>query len=144
MAAHVVPTLGVSRDSAMVDFVVRGTPRSQRSKHTKELWQEQVQRAVPKLPKLLTGPLRVRIDFFFARATDVDTDNIIKPIQDALKDVVYEDDETVVDVCARSINLQDLPMMVAVPLALLTELAEPPSDFVYIRVGAAQDRLTFS
>ena len=128
----------------MVDFVVRGTPISQRSKHTKKLWQQQVQKAVPDLPKLLTGPLRVRIDFFFDGATVVDTDNIIKPIQDALKDVVYADDKIVVDVCARSINLQDLPMMVAVPSALLAALARPSSDFVFIRVGSAQDRLVFS
>ena len=127
----------------MVDFVVRGTPISQRSKHTKKLWQQQVQKAVPDLPKLLTGPLRVRIDFFFAAAPDADTDNIIKPIQDALKKVVYEDDKIVVDVCARSINLQDLPMMVAVPSVLLAALSEPSSDFVFIQVGAAQDRLAF-
>lgn len=128
----------------MVDFVVRGTPKSQNSKHTKKLWQQQVQNAVPALPKLLTGPLRVRIDFFFAGATDVDTDNIIKPIQDALKNVVYKDDKIVVDVCARSINLEDLPMLVAVPSTLLSALAEPSSDFVFIQVGAAQHRLTFT
>ena len=128
----------------MVDFVVRGTPISQRSKHTKKLWQQQVQKAVPDLPKLLTGSLRVRIDFFFAAAPDADTDNIIKPIQDALKKVVYEDDKIVVDVCARSINLQDLPMMVAVPSVLLAALSEPSSDFVFIQVGAAQDRLAFT
>ncbi len=128
----------------MVDFVVRGTPISQRSTNAKKRWQQQVHDAAPDLPKLLTGPLRVRIDFFFAGATDVDTDNIIKPIQDALEDAVYRDDKTVVDVCARSINLQDLPMMVAVPSVLLAALSEPPSDFVFIRVGAAQHRLAFT
>ena len=143
MAAHVAPILGASRE-AMVDFVVRGTPRSQRSSNSKKRWQQHVENAVPDLPKLLTGPLRVRIDFFFDGATDVDTDNIIKPIQDALNNIVYKDDETVVDVCARKINLQDLPVLVAVPSVLLAALAEPSRDFVFIQVGAAQDRLAFS
>ena len=128
----------------MVDFVVRGTPISQRSTNAKKRWQQQVREAVPDLPKLLTGPLRVRIDFFFDVVAVVDTDNIIKPIQDALKNFVYEDDKTVVDVCARSINLQDLPMMVAVPSVLLSALAEPSTDFVFIQVGAAQRRLAFT
>ena len=36
----------------------------------------------------LHGPLRLRIDFFFDGMTNLDTDNIIKPIQDALEDVL--------------------------------------------------------
>ena len=84
----------------MIDFVVQGTPRSQQAKNKKG-WIERVQRAVPSTADLLEGPLRVRIDFFFRGSTDLDTDNIIKPIQDALKEILYDDDETVVDVCAR-------------------------------------------
>ncbi len=107
-------------------------------------WQGQVKEAVPYLPKLLTGPLKLRIDFFFDGATDLDTDNIIKPIQDALNDVVYKDDETVVDVCARKIDLQHLPTLVAVPSSLLEALAEQTCDFVFVQVGGSQDRLAFS
>ena len=127
----------------MVEFVVWGTPRSHQAKN-KRLWQERVKESVPCLPKLLTGPLRLRIDFFFDGATDLDTDNIIKPIQDALNDVVYKDDEIVVDVCARKIDLRHLPSLVAVPLALLLALAEPTRDFVFVQVGASPDRLAFS
>ena len=127
----------------MVEFVVWGTPRSQQAKRT-GLWQEQVKKAVPCPPKLLTGLLRLRIDFFFDGATDLDTDNIIKPIQDALIDVVYEDDNIVVDVCARKIDLQHLPTLVAVPKKLLEALAEQTRDFVFVQVGASQDRLAFS
>ena len=127
----------------MVEFVVWGIPRSQQAKH-KGLWQGRVQQAVPFLPKLLTGPLRLRIDFFFDGATNLDTDNIIKPIQDALNDIVYKDDETVVDVCARKIDLQHLPTLVAVPSALLAALAKQAGDFVFVQVGAAPHRLVFT
>lgn len=107
----------------MVEFVVWGTPRSQQAKHRGQ-WQTRVQKAAPLPPKLLTGPLKLRIDFFFEGATNLDTDNIIKPIQDSLNDVVYQDDETVVDVCARKIDRQHLPTLVAVPSVLLTALGD--------------------
>ena len=127
----------------MVEFIVPGTPRSQQAK-SKGRWQEKVKEAVPCQPKLLTGPLRLRIDFFFDGATDLDTDNIIKPIQDALNDIVYKDDETVVDVCARKIDLQRLPALVAPPQRLLEALAEQDRDFVFVQIGAPQDQLAFS
>ena len=64
--------------------------------------------------------------------------------QDALEDIVYGDDEMVVDVCARKIDLQRLPSLAAVSSTLLGALAEPSGDFVYIRVAAAQRRLEFA
>ena len=127
----------------MVEFVVWGTPRSQQAKR-KKLWKEKVQRAAPSLPKMLTGPLRLRIAFFYSVKTDLDTDNIIKPIQDALEDVLYEDDEVVIDVCARQIDLQRLPSVKAVPPVLLAALAKPARDFVFVRVAAADRGLAFS
>lgn len=127
----------------MINFVVRGTPKSQQAR-SRQRWQAQVRQAVPTWVELMGGPLRLRIDFFFDGSTDLDIDNIIKPIQDALKAVVYDDDKTVVDVCARKINLRYLPVLNATPPALLVALAEPPGDFVFIRVAASQGRLDFS
>lgn len=104
----------------------------------------QVQQAVPPKAVLLTGPLRLRIDFFFKGETQLDTDNIIKPIQDALKQFTYEDDETVTDVCSRKINLLQLPSILDAPPELLLALAEPPTDFVFIRVAAAHREMAFA
>lgn len=120
----------------MIDFVVRGTPKSWKAKSRKR-WMAKVQQAVPPTAVLLTGPLRLRIDFFFDGYTNLDTDNIIKPIQDALQKVVYQDDETVTDVCSRKINLLRLPTIRHAPPELLFALAQPPADFVFIRVAAA-------
>ncbi len=127
----------------MIDFVVRGTPRSLKAQSRKR-WMNQVQQAVPPTAVLLTGPLRLRIDFFFKGETNLDTDNIIKPIQDALQEVVYDDDETVTDVCSRKTNLMRLPPIRDAPPELLLALAEPPADFVFIRVAAAYRELDFT
>ncbi len=127
----------------MIDFIVQGTPKSQQAR-SKRRWQDKVRQAVPPRFELLGGPLRLRIDFFFNGSTNLDTDNIIKPIQDALENTVYGDDDTVVDVCARKIDLRRLPQFDSTPITLASALAEPPSDFVYIRVATAHSRLGFS
>ncbi|WP_420624378.1 RusA family crossover junction endodeoxyribonuclease [Candidatus Poriferisodalis sp.] len=74
----------------------------------------------------------------------MDTDNIIKPIQDALEDLVYENDETVVDVCARKVSRRYLSKIVDPPAALDDALASAAGDFVYVRVAAAHREVTFS
>lgn len=76
--------------------------------------------------QLLDGSVRPRIDFFFE--TDLDGDNIIKPIRDALKDVVYEYDKAVVDVCARKDNRQDSPPIVNAPATPRDALSSTRGD----------------
>ena len=127
----------------MIEFVVRGKLRTPQAK-SKRRWIEQVQRAVPPTVRLLDGPLRLRIDYFFRGQTDLDTDNIIKPIQDALEAILYHDDKTVVDVCARKINLYELPTIVGAPDDLLPALEDWSSDFVFIRVAPAHRQVAFA
>ena len=76
--------------------------------------------------------------------TDLDTDNIIKPIQDALEAILYDDDKTVVDVCARKINLYELPTIVGAPDDLLPALDDWSSDFVFIRLAPAHRQVAFA
>ena len=128
--------------SPLLEFIVRGTPKSQQAKSRKR-WQESVQAAIPPQAELLAGVLRLRIDFFFNGSTDLDTDNIIKPIQDALQDHIYEDDRIVVDVCSRKVNLNKPPRLINASPALLFALSEPPSDFVLVRVAEAHSQMTF-
>ena len=127
----------------MIEFVVVGTPRTHKA-HSRSQWQAAVKNAVPTDVGGLTGALRLRIDFFFENVTDLDADNIIKPIQDALEGVVYEDDEHVVDVCARKIGQQDLSPIIDPPTTLRNALRSQPGDFVYIRVAAARLEVAFS
>ncbi len=127
----------------MIDFVVWGKPKSQGAKHKKP-WKDSVQREAPAQIPLLAGPHRLRIDYFYDGTTDLDVDNIIKPIQDALEGIVYADDETVVDVCSRKINLQQLPLFEVAPPILGAALTRPRGDFVFIRIADAHTRLEFS
>lgn len=127
----------------MIEFVVEGTPRSH-SANSRPRWQATVQQAAPAQDPLLDEPVRLRIDFFFETATDLDADNIIKPIQDALEDVVYEDDKAVVDVCARKVSRQDPRPIINAPAALSAALGSTSGNFVYIRVAAVGQEVTFS
>ncbi|MCY4517188.1 MAG: RusA family crossover junction endodeoxyribonuclease [Acidimicrobiaceae bacterium] len=127
----------------MIEFVVLGTPRRHQAR-SRPRWQSTVKDAVPAHVGVLAGALRLRIDFFFADTTELDADNILKPIQDALEGVVYDDDEHVVDVCSRKIDRQHLPPMINPSTTLSHALATLPGDFVYIRVAAAQREVTFS
>ncbi len=127
----------------MIEFVVVGTPRAHRA-NSRPLWQAKVQAAVPEQDQLLDGPLCLRIDFFFSEATDLDTDNIIKPIQDALEDLVYEDDKTIVDVCARKVDRVNPPPVIGAPVTLARALSSTTGDFVYVRVAEARPEVTFS
>lgn len=127
----------------MIDFVVEGTPRNHRA-DSRPQWQAKVRNAAPAQTALLAGPLRLRIDFFFEGATDLDADNIIKPIQDALQHVVYDDDESVVDVGSRKVDRLSPPPVIDAPATLETAPNSTTGDFVYIRVGAAHPEVTFS
>lgn len=127
----------------MIDFIVWGKPKSQGSRRRKR-WQDRVEREAPPQTPLLDGPHRLRIDYFYDGATDLDVDNIIKPIQDALQGIVYADDETVIDVCSRKINLRQLPRFEVAPTALRAALIEPRGDFVFIRIADAHTQLEFT
>lgn len=128
---------------ATIDFIVWGKPKSQGSRRKKR-WQARVERGVPAQTELLPGPHRLRIDYFYDGTTDLDADNIIKPIQDALKGIVYANDETVIDVCSRKINLQQLPPFGVAPATLQAALSKPRGDFVFIRIADAHPQLEFS
>lgn len=88
------------------EFVVPGPPVSQqaRRKKRREEWKGFVRSTAenlwrPNLPEVV-GPLRLEIVYYF-RGDPLDTDNMVKPIQDALKSVVYTDDNLISDVIAR-------------------------------------------
>ena len=85
------------------------------------------------------------IDFIvWGKPTDLDVDNIIKPIQDALQGIVYANDGTVIDVCSRKINLQQIPRFEVAPATLRAALIEPRGDFVFIRIADPHTQLEFT
>jgi hypothetical protein len=67
----------------------------------------------------------------------LDTDNIIKPIQDALNELVYEDDKLVSDVESHRRFLSELIDITNLPL-LLQEGVIIGEECVYVKVSESQ------
>ena len=92
------------------EFIIDGPPVSQQTRRRARLrtWRATVKQAAEKdwpretLP--ITEPVMLKVTYFYDRVS-IDVDNIIKPIQDALKGLVYVDDDQVTDILSRKRNL---------------------------------------
>ncbi len=96
----------------ILEFTVSGPPVSHQShnKHSLRAWREKV-RAAAKAEwgtrDLLEGFLRLAVVYYHpGESVRIDTDNLVKPIQDALIGLVYQDDRliTKTEVSKRSID----------------------------------------
>lgn len=83
------------------------------------------------------GNLRVTL-VYLASDDPADVDNIIKPIQDALVGLVYEDDETVCDVDSHR-RLITQPIDVTELPPLLQSGVASGEECVYVRVSEAAE-----
>lgn len=88
--------------------------------------------------ELLQGELSVRIVFYFSGETSIDVDNIIKPIVDSLKGLVFQDDRTVFEVTCRKTKQGPKTRISDAPACLLKALGTIP-DFVFVRVENGPD-----
>lgn len=85
----------------VIEFIVKGPPVSQQTRRRQRLgtWKDFIQSAVrEQLPtdfQQTSNSVRLSIIYFYDRV-QCDTDNIVKPIQDALKGLIYIDDKQVV------------------------------------------------
>ncbi len=73
----------------------------------------------------------------------VDVDNIPKPILDALKGLVYSDDEQVTDILCRKRNLNG-DLRIENPSSVLAEGLSRGHQFLYIIVKDAPDQEVIS
>lgn len=74
----------------------------------------------------------LRIAYFYVDAPAADLDNIVKPIQDALKGIAYDDDIQVIDLVA-SMRPKIASDVIRMSAALAAGFAGN-SDFIYVRV----------
>jgi hypothetical protein len=125
---------------AALEFVVMGTPVSmQGSTDAKRFWQHRVNRAA-KEARTDWSPspfdeLVLRVAYFYVDAPAADLDNIVKPLQDALKAVAFQDDVQVVDLIA---SMRQKAVSDRVPMtALLANAFGGGSDFIYVAVDRA-------
>lgn len=125
---------------AAIEFVVLGTPVSMYgSSDAKRLWQQRVRRSAEDsrqewLPSAFDEVV-LRVAYFYVDAPAADLDNIVKPLQDALKGVAFGDGIQVVDLVA-SMRRKGESDRVPMP-ALLASAFDCGSDFVYVAVDRA-------
>lgn len=106
----------------------------QGSRDAKRFWMQQVSsaaRAAIGVPATVpVDSVVLRVAYFFADAPAADLDNIVKPIQDALTGIAFEDDVQVVDLIASM-----RPKIGTDRIAMSSTLARGfagDSDFVHI------------
>ncbi|MEH1887236.1 RusA family crossover junction endodeoxyribonuclease [Nostoc sp.] len=95
------------------EFIVDGPPVSQQARkrgkgNRLQDWKKTVRQEAEKYwsseQKTATGLVMLQITYFYD-SDQMDVDNIVKPIQDAIKGLAYEDDKQVSDLVVRKRNL---------------------------------------
>jgi hypothetical protein len=95
------------------------------------------------------GSLYARIVWFYSEGTELDTDNIIKPILDALVGIAYADDHSIVRCSAERVDIREPYALVpeGVPHnihATVNQLLESsPAHILYVEVGPLLERRIF-
>jgi crossover junction endodeoxyribonuclease RusA len=125
------------------EFVVDGPPVSQQARRRERVrqWIDQVRTTAA--GSWLSGEVPfsesvlLSVTYFY-EATSIDVDNIPKPIIDALKGLVFMDDNQVTDMICRKRNLTEV--LIENPSAVLAEGLSRGKDFLYIVVEDAPDQ----
>lgn len=126
------------------EFVIDGPPVSQQTRRREKLrtWISEVQNEAKRhwptdeLPN--SGLIMVKITYFYEDIS-VDVDNIVKPILDALKGLVFVDDDQVTDLFCRKRSL-DESFRVEDVSEILAERLSRENEFLYIIVQEAPDQ----
>lgn len=84
-------------------------------------------------------PIQVTVVYFHdGPSTRIDIDTLLKPVQDALKGLVYVDDVWITDIRVRKTNLNGLFAVRGMSL-IPGEGFSADKEFVYVRVEPAPD-----
>ena len=123
------------------DFVVAGTPISTNAGSvSKERWKRKVsaaaQAAWPPGDPPLTDTLEIHVTCFHDSAQPLDTDNMLKPIQDALNGIAYVDDKQITHTHGHMLDLNS-PWVVRGISEQLGRGFGFNEAFVHIRIEAA-------
>ena len=130
------------------EFVIDGPPVSQQTRRRERVrqWRDEVRRVAeqywPAEELPVTGPIMLTITYFYD-SISMDVDNLPKPILDALKELVYLDDEQVTDVLCRKRDL-NRDLRVENPSSILADGLSRGNEFLYIVVAEAPDQEVFS
>ncbi|MGH7595681.1 MAG: RusA family crossover junction endodeoxyribonuclease [bacterium] len=125
------------------EFVIDGPPVSQQARRREKVrqWRDEVRKVAAQnwpageLP--VAGPIMLTITSFYD-SVSIDVDNIPKPICDALKGLVHEDDKQMTDVLCRKRNRN--VFRVKNPSSILADGLSRGNEFLYIVVNEAPDQ----
>ena len=127
------------------EFIVDGPPVSYQTRHAARLhaWQRVVRAAAAQRWPANTPPVQVRLSLTVTYYHDgvsvrIDNDNLVKPIQDALNGLVYEDDRQITDTYVRKTDLNG-SFRVRGMSPVLAEGFCRDNEFLYIRIDQAPD-----
>ncbi len=123
-----------------ITFFVRSRPASANNSRKPRYRSKMVEAARSLMTDrtLLPGPLYARITWIHFRPREQDVDNIAKPLLDALREVVYEDDRLIEQCLVTSIDGTDLSTSGLEPTvadALTRYLEEPSDHLLMVEVG---------
>ncbi|HXQ67998.1 MAG TPA: RusA family crossover junction endodeoxyribonuclease [Alphaproteobacteria bacterium] len=127
-----------------LEFTVAGIPISvQSSSQSRQRWKIVVRNAAeahwPLGTPLVVDEVAAVIIYFHVGDTDLDVDNIVKPILDSLENVVYVNDRLVSQVLVRKTERAG-DLEIRNPSPELTDALERlADDFVYIRISDGPD-----
>lgn len=126
------------------EFLIPQRPVSLQTRRRKKLqdWKDFVGKEAQKawninIPPVSSPPLRLSI-VYLCDACPPDTDNIIKPIQDALVELVFKDDSLISDVDSHRRYLSDSIDITNLPPLLQAGVARG-CECVYVRISDAED-----
>lgn len=126
---------------ALFEFTVEGPPLSHQTRDKKKLkaWKSKVRRAARGFwhgPPLAI-PLKITVAYYHeGPAVNIDNDNLLKPIQDALNNLVYADDRLITHTMIQKTPI-DAPINARrLSLVLLSAFSEG-EEFVHVQVDRA-------
>jgi len=93
--------------------------------------------AKPCIKKPLKSDIKIRLEidwFSQGNRNKPDVDNIIKPISDALRDVVYVDDCQVCDASARKHDVDSILHFNDESIQIVEPLLHGSKEYVYVRL----------
>ncbi len=126
-----------------VEFTVDGPPVSHQTRHAARLraWKQTVRDAAaqswPSDTPPSTARLKITVTYYHdGVAVLLDNDNLLKPIQDALIGLIYEEDRQITDVVVRKTDLNGSFRVRGMSLVLAQGFVRG-NEFLYVRVEVA-------
>jgi crossover junction endodeoxyribonuclease RusA len=127
------------------EFIVGGPPISHQTRRAERLqaWKQVVRNAaIQRWPQEI-APFKVRLKmsvcyYHDGVAVSIDNDNMVKPIQDALNGLVYEDDRQITDIQVRKTDING-SFRVRGMSPVLAEGFIIGKEFLYICIELAPD-----